>query len=338
MDAFDQLPDSLILQIFNSVSDVKTLIRCRSISKRFDYLVPQTESLLLNVDRVISPESNSTNSLFSFLINLIFNRKSQAYAQPAQILSSFVDVRRLIIQLPPDDLPLLKSGNVNGGGDDDFLTCLNDNLPTQWQEHPSVQKSCPSGEVKWVAEFGETLKSCVVFGFSYVTKLVNDDESRQHETCEDFERGLKERVVWTISSLMAASSRHCMLKEVVKKSKRLEEVTLTDKDGKGTVLMGKKGLRECREAAGTAEEGGGDGWLAVVKNDGVRMRIRKMNMVRLGDGGVVGATLVVMRPVNDDVADVDAELALKAFGYGEERLVVETLLKSQSYVLEMKAL
>ncbi|CAN1345541.1 F-box protein AUF1 [Linum perenne] len=57
-DCFDRLPDPIVLIIFNRISDVKTLILCRSVSKRFNSLVPQTEWLCLRVDRVISSTSS----------------------------------------------------------------------------------------------------------------------------------------------------------------------------------------------------------------------------------------------------------------------------------------
>ncbi|MFS7930078.1 putative F-box domain-containing protein [Helianthus anomalus] len=49
-DDFDRLPDPIFLTIFNYISDIKTLIRCRSVSRRFNSLVPHSDSLLLRVD------------------------------------------------------------------------------------------------------------------------------------------------------------------------------------------------------------------------------------------------------------------------------------------------
>lgn len=57
-DGFNQIPDPLIYLIFNQISDIKGIIRCRSVSKRFNSFVPQEDSLCLQVDRVIS----ATNS------------------------------------------------------------------------------------------------------------------------------------------------------------------------------------------------------------------------------------------------------------------------------------
>ncbi|PPS13963.1 hypothetical protein GOBAR_AA06618 [Gossypium barbadense] len=276
MDGFDQLPDSLILLIFNSVSDVKSLIRCRSVSKRFNSLVPQTDSILLKIDRVISSESDS-DSLFLTLLKSFFNfilpkptqspLPNRTHTYPAQILSRFQRIRELHVELPAGDLQLEK-GTV----------------------------------VKWRAEFGETLKTCVIFGF----RLGHDGN---YET--EFAGGLKRRMMWTISALMAASVRHFLLREVVREHKGMEELVITDREGEGEVVMEEQGLREWREA--------------------------RESHPRLG------ATLVVVRAVKDWThngreADVeDADLAVKAFGNGVYGDAVRELLKARSYLLEMNS-
>ncbi|GMI77215.1 auxin up-regulated f-box protein 1 [Hibiscus trionum] len=298
MDGFDQLPDSLILSIFNSVSDVKSLIRCRSVSKRFNSLVPQTESILLKIDRVISSESDS-DSLFLSLIKSFLHfilpkltsspLRNRTHTYPAQILSRFQRIRELHVELPAGDLQLEK-GTV----------------------------------VKWRADFGETLKSCVVFGFRV--------GSGNHET--EFAGRLKTRVMWTISALIAASVRHFLLREVVREHNGVEELVITDRDGEGVVVVEKEGMREWREAReghvmGEEEERG----RTVVP--GVRMRMR--HEPRLG------ATLVVVRAVGDGahsgrLADVeDADLAMKAFGNGVSGDAIRELLKVRSYLLEMNS-
>ncbi|EEF48483.1 F-box protein AUF1 [Ricinus communis] len=302
MDGFDRLPDSLIVLIFNSVSHIKTLIRCRSVSKRFNSLVPQTESLLLTVDRVISTESDTEILLLAFLKSLLksihdlFKPDEEKPIQnvnltqntPAQILSRFERIRDLEIELPAGDLKLEK-GVV----------------------------------IKWRAEYGKTLKSCVIMGF----RTRNSD---------DFD--LKARVVWTISALIAASARHYLLKDVVREHEEMERLVLKDKDEEGTVVMEKDDLRECRidMAARGKDEWEWQARRTVVPS--VRMRVRHETRVRLSDGTwLEGATLVVVRPCVADADVEDAELAMDAFGgevYGE---AVKLLLKTKSYVLEMNS-
>lgn len=315
MDHFDQLPDALILLIFNSVSDVKTLIRCRSVSKRFNSLVTQTESLSLRVDRVISPDSDSDSLFVTFLKvflkslqDLLTNttskprtRPQQTQNSPAEILSQFLRIKNLQIELPGGDLNLDKGVTV-----------------------------------KWRAEFGKSLTSCVIIGFKSGSTATEEDV--------DIAGGLKMRVMWTISSLIAASARHFMLKEIVGDHHEMESLLLVDRDGEGTVVMDKEGMRECRlEAAQVSEE---EGWGRIRSRTRtrtmvptVRMRMRHVPRLMLAGGiWVEGATLVVVRANaggNDDVED--AELALGAFGDGSSREAVLEMLKSRSYMLEMNS-
>ncbi|XVF39497.1 hypothetical protein PTKIN_Ptkin01aG0039300 [Pterospermum kingtungense] len=304
MDGFDRLPDSLVLLIFNSVSDVKTLIRCRSVSKRFNSLVPQTESLLLKIDRVISSESDSDSVFLNLLksfFHLIFPKPTLAqlptrkHTYPAQILSCFQRIRELHVELPAGDLHLEK-GTV----------------------------------VKWRAEFGETLKTCVIFGF-----LLGNGSNGNNNVTESA-GGLKTRVMWTISALIAASVRHFLLREVVRDHNGIEELVLTDREEEGVVTADKQGLREWREAreSQAMDEEVEERGRTVVPS--VRMRMR--HEPRLG------ATLVVVRAVKDGAqnnareADVDdADLAMKAFGSGVYGDAIRDLLKVRSYILEMNS-
>ncbi|KAJ6685545.1 hypothetical protein OIU79_015550 [Salix purpurea] len=311
MDGFDRLPDSLILLIFNSISDIKTLICCRSVSKRFNSLVPQTESLSLKVDCVISPESDS-GSLVTLLKSLLKSihdlfkpdskptSRNQAQNSPARILNQFDRIRDLQIELPTGDLKLEKGAVI-----------------------------------KWRAEFGKSLKSCVILGFRR--------EANSENAEIDFAGGLKTRVVWTISALIAASARHYLLNDVVKEHREMERLVLVDREGEGTVAMEKEGLRECREESGVVARG--VDWQEVGRRTvvpSVRMRMRHEQRVQLRDGvWVEGVTLVVVRPCNgamDGGGDAeDAELAFGTFGGGIYGEAVQVLLKNESYLLEMNS-
>nr|DAD36201.1 TPA_asm: hypothetical protein HUJ06_006841 [Nelumbo nucifera] len=89
--------------------------------------------------------------------------------------------------------------------------------------------------VRWRAEFGKTLKSYLIFVL---------------------------RVVWTISTLFAASTRHCLLRDVIREHIKMESLVLEDKEEEGTMVIDKEGLREFREAAVDEERkietGGGE--------------------------------------------------------------------------------
>lgn len=124
MDSFDQIPDPLLLQIFNSVSDVKSLALCRAVSRRFNTLVPQSESLVLRVDRVVSPDGSDADleSLLLFFLKSLFKslhalvspklltvRREldiETTSNPTRILRGFERIRQLDIELPAGDFKL----------------------------------------------------------------------------------------------------------------------------------------------------------------------------------------------------------------------------------------
>ncbi|KAB1204081.1 hypothetical protein CJ030_MR8G000767 [Morella rubra] len=224
MDGFDRVPDALIVIIFNSVSDVKTLIRCRAVCKRFNSLVPNTEYLILKLDCVIASETGIDNSAVLTLVRSVFKllngffslnapqiRTRSVLNSPGRILRGFESIRDLHIMLPSGDLKLEKNAVV-----------------------------------KWKANFGRTLRSCVIFGFREIRA------SPPTEVPADFfdmqlSGGLKQRVGWTISALVAASARHSLLREVVGKNEELERVVMEDKEGEGTMVFDKEDLKEFRE-------------------------------------------------------------------------------------------
>ncbi|KAK2984662.1 hypothetical protein RJ640_006645 [Escallonia rubra] len=333
-DHFDRLPDPLLLLIFNATSDIKTLIRCRAVSRRFNALVPQSDSLVLRVDRVISPAEPDDDdggesfflallrSVFKSLHELVSPKHCQGHTarpqnSPTRILRGFERIRELEIELPTGDLKLEKGASI-----------------------------------RWRAEFGKTLKSCVILGFRSV------GGGGENETVTNLGGGLKMRVVWTISALIAASARHYMVKEVATAHGELRRLVVRDREGEGTVVMDEVGLREWREEGGGGGEeedvevgvGGGGGGGVWWRNNrtpvpAVRMRMRHEARLELGGGvRMEGATLVVVRPVDGGGSEAaseeeqgrDAELACGAFGgvYGE---AVERLLKSRSYLLEMNS-
>lgn len=125
MDLFDQIPDPLILQIFDSIPDVKTLARCRTVCRRFDSLVPQCQSLVLRVDRVVSESDLDSLVFLSFLKTLFksllskflspkaftFPSNDGVLTSPPLILRGFDRIRELDIEFPAGDLKL-ENGTV----------------------------------------------------------------------------------------------------------------------------------------------------------------------------------------------------------------------------------
>ncbi|XP_078438110.1 F-box protein At4g18380-like [Wolffia australiana] len=329
-DLFDRLPDSLVLVILNKVADVRSLGRCRAVSKRFSALVPHVQRLFLKIDRVVSgdesPASSSDASpkqpgflcnvlnyvIFSVIRPILHLRGRSllpplCHRSPAQVLKNFPHVRDLRIELPASDIAT----------EDGVL-------------------------LKWRAEFGSTLHSCVILGGTRLDRHVGGDVADEGAGAgaggipEAFytDGGLKLRVVWTISSLIAASTRHFLLRQIVKDHPTLKSLVLTDVDGQGTLTMGEEQLREFRETPAAAA--------AAAQRTQVPaslLKLRYASRLLLPDGGSIhGATLVAIRPSPEAAAGRKDGDAL-AHGFFEEPFATaaRALFHRRIYLLEMNS-
>ncbi|VVA92161.1 unnamed protein product [Arabis nemorensis] len=322
MDVFNGLPDPIVIEILNKVGDVKTLLRCISLSKRFKLLVPQSESLILRLNHVVttnesdSPVGNNIfRSLFKSFHGLLslFSKPTKAIPTttlspniPSTILSRFNRVRNLDVELPGGDVKVEKDAVV-----------------------------------KWKAEFGKTLKSCVVVAFRPAATVSSSSpaEALDGESDAEFVNGLKTRVVWTISALMAASSRHYLMNQVVKEHERMESLVMRDKEGEGTVVMESEGLREYRNTVAREED-----VERVERNrrsvvPSVKMSMRHAPSLKLKNGICLESAMLVIVSPSEEYSDVgDEEMATEAFArdcmYGE---AVVALLKRKKNNLEMNS-
>ncbi|GFP81170.1 F-box protein at5g46170 [Phtheirospermum japonicum] len=273
IDHFDHLPDSVLLLIFNQIGDVKALGRCCVVSRRFYSLVPQVDNVVVRVDCVISDDdSAATSSAASgggggsdksrHPISSLFRVFFSGLFKPLQSLSQ-------LITPSPRRLPL--SDDLDCETEPSSVT---HHSPTQvlknFNEIKLLRIELPSGELaiddgvllKWKADFGSTLDSCVILGASSVADNMNTDcnclsscntnesgvESDNGSIPESFytNGGLKLRVVWTISSLIAAAARHYLLQPIIAEHKTLESLVLTDADGQGVLSMNREQLEELR--------------------------------------------------------------------------------------------
>ncbi|KAL9265986.1 F-box protein-like protein [Drosera capensis] len=326
---FDRIPDSLLLVIFNKIGDVKSLGRCSLVSRRFHSLIPQVDNVVVLVDCVISDDDDTNNSssdtgginksrspfvsLFRSLFCSFFKRIAGSTAaggggakrvrgsavgiggrdeedeggvvthhSPAQVLRSFNEIRVLRIELPNGEL----------GVDDGVL-------------------------LRWRAGFGSTLDSCVILGASSVTRGEEWDEMNSSVVQKSGEAvasndavvagdenngsipesfytngGLKLRVVWTISSLIAAAGRHYLLQPIIAEHGNLDKVELTDADGQGVLCMNRDQLDELRVKPLSASSAS-----KRTQVPALNLRLWYAPQLEL-PGGVVlkGATLVAIRP------------------------------------------
>lgn len=363
IDHFDMLPDSIILLIFNKIGDVKVLGRCCVVSKRFHSLVPQVDNVVVRVDCVISDEDSSAsgNSAASSAsvadkarhpISSLFRLFFSGLFKPIQSLTQLIT--------PSPRRPIVSnSEDFNCDMDQNSVT---HHSPTQvlknFDEIKLLRIELPSGELgidegillKWKADFGSTLDNCVILGASSViqpattnecSSVCNNDsngaESDNGSIPESFytNGGLKLRVVWTISSLIAASARHYLLQPIIAEHKTLEALVLTDADGQGVLSMNKEQLEELRVKPLSASSASKRTLVPALS-----MRLWYAAHLELPNGTVLkGATLVAIRPSEQPKKEVlgsEANWVASAF---EEPFgtAARMLVKRRTYCLEMNS-
>ncbi|KAK8516488.1 hypothetical protein V6N13_097773 [Hibiscus sabdariffa] len=238
---------------------------------------------------------------------------------PTQVLRNLNEIRFLQIELPSDEL----------GIDDGVL-------------------------LRWRADFGSTLDSCVILGAAFVTKNVNlpvtecgndgffpnnsianvDDNGSIPESFYT-NGGLKLRVIWTISSLITASTRHYLLQPIIAEHKTLDSLVLTDADGQGVLCMNRDQLEELRVKPLSASSASKRTLVPALN-----MRLWYAPQLELPDGVVLkGATLVAIRPSEQSASKKeisDASWLSTAFEepYGT---ATKILVKRRTYCLEMNS-
>ncbi|XP_028764975.1 F-box protein At5g46170 [Neltuma alba] len=370
VDLFDRLPDSLLLLVFNKIGDVKALGRCCVVSRRFHSLVPQVENVVVRVDCVISDDDSSSSAAssdksrgpFSNLFRLVFG----GIVKPLQALGQFLGPKRTSLSSGPSSssTTLAVGSEEDGEGDQGGVT---HHSPTQvlknFNEIRFLRIELPSGELgiddgvllKWRADFGSTLDNCVILGASSVvypgpTKSLCPQEGGSDAGCANnggddngsipdsfyTNGGLKLRVVWTISSLIAASARHYLLQPIISEHKTLDNLVLTDADGQGVLSMNRDQLEELRVKPLSASSASKRTLVPALN-----MRLWYAPQLELPDGVVLkGATLVAIRPselsstAKKEVSDVS--WVSTAFGepYGA---AARMLVKRRTYCLEMNS-
>ncbi|KAJ7560550.1 hypothetical protein O6H91_04G134800 [Diphasiastrum complanatum] len=242
-----------------------------------------------------------------------------------------------------------------------------------FKELQHLRIELPGGELgmeggvllKWKAEFGSTLESCVILGAASVVKDVSmkaskpdcrprrvqhssectnaADGSEASEGCSHDESGsipdsfytdggLKLRVVWTISSLIAASARHYLLQQIISDHPTLESLILTDADGQGMLCMNKEQLQEFRDKPLAASSSA-----SRTQVPALNMKLRYAPYLELPGGiGLRGATLVAISPSEHLPRKMTDEFVAGAF---EEpfKTAANLLIRRRTYLLEMNS-
>uniref|UniRef100_A0A0D9YFI0 F-box domain-containing protein n=1 Tax=Oryza glumipatula TaxID=40148 RepID=A0A0D9YFI0_9ORYZ len=381
-DQFERLPDEVLLDVFGRIGDVKALGRCALVSRRFHALVPLVDSVFVRVDCVISddPPPSSAGSAqaaaaaegvppaargrgaLAHLARLVLGGIVRPIQALGQILSPAAATVSRRSAAPPA-APAPAAADVSHHSPSEVLRSFKE-LRRLHIELPTGELGIEDGVLlKWKADFGSTLGSCVILGASSVSSkpppppaappptaadssAASPDSSREPDELGNIPEslytngGLKLRVVWTISSLIAASARHYLLQPIIADHSTLESLDLTDADGQGVLTMDKRQLQELRVRPVSAS---GNSHRTLMP--ALSMRLWYAPHIELPGGQLLkGATLVAIRPSEDVLREgggievagpTGASWILDAF---EEpyRTAAQVLLKRRTYKRQLQ--
>ncbi|XP_010270680.1 PREDICTED: F-box protein At4g18380-like [Nelumbo nucifera] len=329
---FDKIPDSVVLIILNKLADIRSLGRCTAVCKRFNSLVPYVHDVYIKIDEVVTINGDSDESSYS------------SSHKPRNFFSNLL--KYMFLNLLKPFHHLRNNSNTNKTLLPQVSQCTLDQVLRNFHHIHNLCIELPTADVetedgvllKWKAEFGSTLQNCVILGGTQIErKPVTDQGSLEDNGSipESFytNGGLKLRVVWTISSLIAASTRHYLLEPIIKDHPTLRTVVFTDAAGQGTLSMGIEQLKEFREKPLAASASS-----RRTQVPASNMKLRYAPYLDLPEGlGMQGATLVVIRTSGEGSRSNKMEVEAFVHGAfdGPFKAAVKALVKRRTYLLEM---
>lgn len=333
-DQFDCLHDSLVLLILNKLEDVRSLGRCSAVSKRFSVLVLLVHDVRVKIDHVVTVDGDTADDA----LNL-------SSPKPHNIISHLFKMMLFAIAKPFHDMR-----SPSSAGRLPFPQ-LSQHSPVQVLKNFShvrnLQVELPSGDVaveagvllKWRAEYGSTLQSCVILGGTLVDRKAAgsghepspDDNGSMPESFYT-NGGLKLRVVWTISCLIAASTRHYLLRSIINDHPTLRSLVLADAEGQGALSMGAEQLNDFREHQLSASPCSNR-----TQVPACNMKLKYAQYLELPGGlALQGATLLVIKPASHGHGNrKEVEAFVSGAFDGPLRFAARALMKRRTYLLEM---
>lgn len=344
-DFFDGLPDDVVLLIFGKLQDAKSLSLSMSVCKRFRSIAPLVDQIFLPI-----PQKKSAVKDFDQK-NSVKNAVIRTLMKPFYLISQMIKLKPKSEENDLDFYSYYVPNEIlkNFGG----IRGLHLRLPCHGNQKKALKNSKNSTTfLKWRAEFGRELHSCVILGaksWAEKAEKVEDSVGSNQESSRVMaDDELKLRIVWTISCLIAASARHYLMQETVKGLKMIENVVVSDESDQGRLCMNKEQIEEIRSSKGKGDE--------MVENrsrvPALRMKMWYLDRLELPGSSKVmeGATLVVIRPAAVGGAEEvkkgsrsDADMVADAFGgeEGEGKVIGDAVRKlmiaKKCYVLEMNS-
>ncbi|CAD6203421.1 unnamed protein product [Miscanthus lutarioriparius] len=351
-DHFDRVPDSLVLLIFNKLADARSLGRCSAVSRRFNALVPLVDDACLRIDRVIPADGGDAlggprpRAVLSHLLKVML----QAVLKPfAHCDAKSAAAARTSTVRRGSTTTTTRRRRCSRTSAASATSAWSSPSPTSAPTTASSSSGRPcsaarcraassSAAPRWTGLLLPRARDPTpppLPAPTLATPRAAPDHSGSIPESFYTNGGLKLRVVWTISSLIAAATRHYLLREIVKEHPTLEQVALTDANGQGTLSMGRDQLREFRDKPLAAAAAAAANRTQV---PACNMKLRYAPLLELSDGTRIhGATLVVIKPVGDSPGGGRKELDEFVAGAfdGPFREAVAALSKRRTYLLEM---
>ncbi|XP_058199181.1 F-box protein AUF2-like [Rhododendron vialii] len=182
---FHRLPDDVLLNIFDKVSDFRGLCRCFLVSKRFASLVPRVQTLSVASD--ISPVQTASEqfSLRLHISGLVFLAKlTQIRALSIEIRSDFVDDNDSVFKWGAnftqlDSVTVLYATSLSKMTGSEEEEADTENGITQEEVHRRkvVAVECIKGAIMWVGTLG-----CVVLDYPMLQSVT---------ICDSMSKGVK---------------------------------------------------------------------------------------------------------------------------------------------------
>ncbi|GAB2227032.1 hypothetical protein Droror1_Dr00008831 [Drosera rotundifolia] len=244
-DYFDLIPNEILLSILNKIIDSKSLVRCLVLSRRFSSLVPQVDSLSITVPAAASPH---------------ISRRSRRTALSRLLRKTVTKpVVRLLSRLGFKTSQRLDSGR-NRLWSDAFNVINEIKYLKNFSNVHSLRLVLPPNRLSdsdsedshflhWRAEFGKELRRCTIVAADSITPTTHD-EHINIVPCDDPvvpSDDLKRKLLCIISTLLAASARHTLMKRMITASPGLTSATIADARNEGEVIMEEEGIGELRE-------------------------------------------------------------------------------------------
>ncbi|XP_058199178.1 F-box protein At1g30200-like [Rhododendron vialii] len=231
---FERLPDDVVVNIFDKLSDIKCLCRCFLVSKRFASLIPlvQTVSIKTNIWHClsISPSESVNPRGIGFLGRFSKFLINNLVLKPLRYLQTFT--------LSPSS-PLNVSGLL-------FFAKLTQIRSLNIEIHSDFMDENDSF-FKWGTNFPK-LDSVTVLYASSISKMM---ESEQEDVTDNgiTQEEINRRVLFAVARLKDALLWVGILTYVVQFYPMLERVTISDSMNKGVKLcLGGEKLVECRNS------------------------------------------------------------------------------------------